>query len=306
MARSTWPLLGGYLISIELTLSLRQNAYHFLNESMRNAERGREEDAFQWTFAIANSVQAIELLLKERLRQEHPLLVFTNIDRPRRHTVSLETALERLKACDVDLGVEVMERLQRAKGLRNDVVHYELAVTDSQLEAAYVDVFEFAHAFHVKELGEELHEHLDPDLWHLEAELMGRFHAESVTYQGERLGRTLPAQIVGAQQIPYYRFGKQDYLRVSYGREKPGASVESTPPNCPACGVLVKQLHVPGCSLEVCPACHERVMTCECEDPEFNEFRGEDLFESLGYRRPFHGPRQARWTKSGGSDDERD
>lgn len=261
---------------------------------MRNAERAREEDAFQWTFAIVNSVQAIELLLKERLRREHPLLVFANIDRPRRHTVSLETALERLKACDVNLGAEEMERLHCAKDLHNDVVHYELAATVDQLEAAYVDVFEFAHTFHLKELGEELHEHLDPDLWHMEAALMGRFHAGFVTYQGERLVNTSPIKIVEAQQISHYRFRESDYARVSYGRKSAEPSVESIPPNCPDCGGLVAQLHVPGCHLETCPACGGQVLICECEDPESNKFPGHiPLFE--GYR---YGPRQARRAKS--------
>ena len=70
-----------------IELSLRENAYDFINESLRNAVRA-EAEPLVWKFAISNVVQAIELMLKARLQAEHPLLIFQNVDQPK-HTVSL-------------------------------------------------------------------------------------------------------------------------------------------------------------------------------------------------------------------------
>src|SRR5205814_8799481 len=169
---------------VVLHTTLTQNAYGFLNESMRNAARAEADDSSIWTFAIVNAVQAIELLLKERLRREHPVLVFGNVDKPGRFTVSLDVAINRLRNCGVILDPDDAYRLQNAKDIRNDVVHYEVTATSAQMADAYVDLFEFAHGFHLRELGEELHPYLDEELWAVEARLMERFRAEFVMYQG--------------------------------------------------------------------------------------------------------------------------
>jgi HEPN domain-containing protein len=53
-----------------IRMDLRENAYDFLNESLRAAENA-EGRPHAWKFAILHAVQAIELLLKARLQAEH-------------------------------------------------------------------------------------------------------------------------------------------------------------------------------------------------------------------------------------------
>ena len=81
----------------QVTLTLLDNAHNFIGEALRKAVLS-EKDQGQWKFAIFNLVQAIELLLKEKLRQEHRILIFKNIDKPET-TVSIESAITRLRAC---------------------------------------------------------------------------------------------------------------------------------------------------------------------------------------------------------------
>ena len=50
-----------------IRMSLLENAYDFLNESLRSAGRA-EAEPHAWKFAVLNLVQAIELLLKARLQ----------------------------------------------------------------------------------------------------------------------------------------------------------------------------------------------------------------------------------------------
>ncbi|MFE9691551.1 hypothetical protein [Micromonospora sp. NPDC005806] len=246
-----------------LQLGLTDNAYNFLNESMRNTMRA-VEDMSQWTFAIVNAAQAIELLLKERLRREHKLLVFTDVDKPRRHTVSLDKALDRLSSCGVELEREDLDRIRRARDLRNDVVHYEVSATEGQLEAAYVDLFEFAHVFHQRELGEELHPHLAPELHGMEAALMERFRRDFVTYQGEHMVKAFPSEIVESQQITHIAIEGSEYERIRYGGEGYW-EFGNISGNCHDCGIVAGQLHAITCDMEECPKCRGQLLSCPCQ-----------------------------------------
>lgn len=161
-------------------LDLRRNAYDFLNESIRNAERA-DTNPVIWKFAIVNIAQTIELLLKERLRQEHQLLVYIDVDR-RRQTVGVDQALARLETCGVSFEQEDIARIKRARDIRNNIVHYDISANEDQLRVSYIDLFEFAHVFHLESFGEELHSHIEDELWQSEAEFMEDFRREFVQY----------------------------------------------------------------------------------------------------------------------------
>jgi hypothetical protein len=75
-------------------MSLLENAYDFLNEGLRSAERAGQ-DPHAWKFAVLHVVQSIELLLKARLQAEHSVLIYEDVDR-RKRTVSLARAVERI------------------------------------------------------------------------------------------------------------------------------------------------------------------------------------------------------------------
>jgi hypothetical protein len=58
----------------------------------------------------------LELLLKERLRREHPVLVYADVDKGRTNTVSFTQALQRLGRC----GVQV-EEADHAKSVLREI-----------------------------------------------------------------------------------------------------------------------------------------------------------------------------------------
>lgn len=245
-----------------LKLDLLKNAHSFLDESLRNATLA-EEDVRQWKFALINIAQAIELFVKERLRRVHSLFVYAIIDKPR-HTVSLETALARLKQCKVHLDEEDLVRVKRAKDIRNDLVHFGANLTSQQLENSYVDLFEFAHVFHEKELDGELHDFISNDHWGTEAALMEKFRREHVSYQGERIVKSFPSEIVRSQFFPNYTFGGNVYDRIPYGQDWPEDVEEPARPNCRDCGVVAGQFHAVRCRMEQCPRCHGPLVSCSC------------------------------------------
>ena len=86
-----------------LKLDLLDNAYSYLNASLENLVNARESgDQQLWKFAILNISLSIELFLKERLRRDHPLLIYANINNyrpitPDTRTVSWNSLISRLK-----------------------------------------------------------------------------------------------------------------------------------------------------------------------------------------------------------------
>jgi hypothetical protein len=107
-----------------IRMSLLENAHDFVNESLEYATRAEGEPR-QWKFAILNIVQAIELVLKERLRREHHLLMYENVDKPTR-TVSLTGALKRIEsASPIVLTARERRAIEKAQRWRDAIVHFE-------------------------------------------------------------------------------------------------------------------------------------------------------------------------------------
>ena len=183
-------------------MDLLENAYDFLNESLSAARRARRR-ARAWKFAITNLVQAIELLLKERLRREHEALIYENVD-TRKNTVSLLQALHRLDGLGIALTQRERRAIEKARTWRDQITHHEFGFSVYQAKAIYSRLFEFATAFHSEHLGGELHAHVEETHWKKEAELMEFFHREFITYHGVEVPRTLPAEIVSAQAVVHY------------------------------------------------------------------------------------------------------
>ena len=132
------------------------------------------------------------------------------------------------------------------------------------MRASYVDLFEFAHLFHIEELGGELHLHIDEDLWATEAVLMEEFHSMFVTYQGTTVHHEWPADLVESQFWPTIVCGGAEYARTPYGSE-PAPEGFTFQTNCGDCMALIGQYHGSGCDIERCPVCTFQMLSCDCD-----------------------------------------
>jgi hypothetical protein len=162
------------------------------------------------------------------------------------------------------LDPEDLKRLKGAHAIRNDIVHFAVDATEEQLRAAYLNLFEFAHVFHEREFNSELHEHIDKDLWEVEAVLIEEFRRSEVLYQGERVGKGLPIDIVIAQGVPELVFDGKRYARIPYGAENDLMGSTATG-HCHDCSVTEGQFHCDGCDAERCPRCSGQLLSCDCE-----------------------------------------
>ena len=245
-------------------MSLLENAYDFLNESLRNASRSGN-DATAWKFAVLNVVQGLELLLKARLHAAHPVLVFQNVDQ-RTKTVGLDQAVTRLAgAAQIELTSDELRSIRTAKKWRDAITHYEFEMSAYEVESVFVELFELLTRFHNEHtVFGLLHEQIDPDLWDVEAELFAFFKSEFVTYNGKLVMKSWPAKIVEAQNETVIELHGEEYELLPYGTE-PLWEMSADRSPCGDCAVTKGQLHVSGCDVEACPRCFGQLLSCGCQ-----------------------------------------
>lgn len=86
--------------------------------------------------AVREVAQVVELLLKERLRREHPAFVLKNVDEhpsATANTVTTMLAVKRLAAmCQVHLAPEAVKSIEAGRRLRNSIEHYEFHLEEKE------------------------------------------------------------------------------------------------------------------------------------------------------------------------------
>jgi hypothetical protein len=147
-----------------MKLDLLTNANSYIEEALTKSKQALKNE-HEWKYAILNIVQAIELVLKERLRKEYPALIFENIDKPI-NTVSLEKAVDRLiKIVGLNISDEDIHNIRLAKEWRNALTHYECEYDISTMKIVFVKLFAFYKDFNEKNLGRTIQDFLTKDLW---------------------------------------------------------------------------------------------------------------------------------------------
>jgi hypothetical protein len=251
-------------LAIFSKLTLIDNSYNFLNQSLQHY-RKTSRNVHEWPFSILHITQSIELMLKHVLRAIHPILVFEDVDHPRR-TVTLEQALTRLANAGVSIDDKEKLNIARASSYRNLVVHYEFELNRFECKKIYAQLFEFVHFFHLKHLDREIHGHIAREHWPVEAKLMTYFKENFVIYNGVEMYRELPSEIIAAQNVACFELNGQMYERFKYGDEPGWIALN---PNfaeipCHDCGVVKGQYHAEGCDVEECPKCRNTLFGCRC------------------------------------------
>ncbi len=121
---------------------------------MEHYSRGRF-DSIHFKFAIQHLSHGTELLLKQRLAEEHPLLIWDDVSKPGRNAVGWEVAAKRLTASGVDLS-PYLNSLNILRALRNRIEHFEVDLREKEAATAIGGVLDFVFEFPVKELSVNL------------------------------------------------------------------------------------------------------------------------------------------------------
>lgn len=138
------------------------NAIDSLKMSLRHHADDDLPTKDKW--AILSLFHCIELLLKERLYREHPILILDNIDQYRRqvYTVSFGKMLERFKNLNVNLK-DWNKTIKWIQDRRNEIEHYEYSSHPAD-ENELGRCLQFIRYFIESHLEEDIVDLLTPDL----------------------------------------------------------------------------------------------------------------------------------------------
>ena len=248
---------------IEKQVTLKENAYLFLNESLVNVRNSKKNQRY-WIFAIIHIVQSLELFCKYILFTQNPAFIYDDIDKCK-NTVTFEKAIDRIKKfANVEIDDKEESKLIRAYKLRNEITHFEFNFNNMQFSSKYKELFEFITYFHKKHIGDELHNYIYPELHGVEAEIISEFSRKNIEYQGDKMSVHNPIDIIKAQKQNGIISNGTVYERIPFGKEirMPWGSIGK---NCGDCCVLLGQYHTEGCDIEECPICHKQFLTCNCQ-----------------------------------------
>ena len=242
-------------------ITLIENAYTFVNEAILNSRKAKL-DAKYLSFSILHLIQGLELMLKHLLHNEHPILIYDNVDNPK-NTVTLKQCLERLmNISNIDIDSNEIKIINRAISQRNKIVHHEYELNPYQQYSIFIQLFEFIHYFHKKHFQIELHDFIYEKLWRRESELLSEFKNEWVEYRGQRLPNYLPFEIVVSQKYTGLRqktnTGYKFYSRNVYGINNEFSQHDT----CDDCCVTKGEYHLDMCDIELCPICNGQLMMC--------------------------------------------
>jgi len=145
-----------------IKFDLLENGLDFILSSVQLIiEKKKIQD---YKYSVLHLSAGLELVLKERLKQEHWSFVFENIDKAKKEllatgdfqSVKLDSLLNRLKElCGIDLATGDLGVLQDLKKRRNKIEHFAFNETELSLKSLSAKVLNFAFEF--------IHSELDND-----------------------------------------------------------------------------------------------------------------------------------------------
>lgn len=139
---------------MSINLSLLDNSMNYVDRAIKDITQGiRENDILQFKYAVIHIFAAIELLMKERLRAEHWVLLFDNINDASLPKLTsgdfkgpaIDKITDRLKGIvAIDKNHLRLNELDQLKKIRNKIQHFSINIDSAlakQIVANGINIF---------------------------------------------------------------------------------------------------------------------------------------------------------------------
>lgn len=140
---------------------LLENALDFFVEALFYLRGDRPFESRDYKYSILHTASCAELLLKQRLYDEHWSFVFSDIDKAKEQdfetgnfrSVDFGTALGRVESlCDVEITSTHKKVLSDLRNIRNRIQHQHYQINHDQAKSVMVRVWSFINDFIVQDM----------------------------------------------------------------------------------------------------------------------------------------------------------
>jgi|TARA_R110002167_G_scaffold184717_1_gene385181 hypothetical protein len=149
---------------MEQKFTLIENAYDSLKHAVSHIKHDKEAKPEDWKRVILDISHAIELLLKEYLRNIHPAFIVKDIDKYTKksndfQTIGFDLCLKRMSnIANISFSDNEIKSIKLAKDKRNQIQHYEFKIDPIGSRSLVGELLLFIFDFSLKYLKINLHE----------------------------------------------------------------------------------------------------------------------------------------------------
>lgn len=150
-----------------------------------------EDEAKNYKYAILHVAQSVELVLKSRLWQEHPILIYNNLDSnltDESSTVNFKQSIARLGNLGVRLKKQELKAVKDIRRIRNRIEHKDCFFKIQETRIILGEALKFIDGFAKKQLEIDIREELDRTTRAQLAHLIGFYDEQVMLAQKEAVG----------------------------------------------------------------------------------------------------------------------
>lgn len=157
------------MTSTELNLDLLDNALDYVCFGIEQFFDLGNQEPRRHKYALLHLFSGTLLLLKEKLRREHPSLILlsvTDIDKESPKTIDFNQAIERIqKICSVELSSDQRNLLYWCQAKRNSLEHYNCNINLHESQKRIGELVEFVDWFMSQHLQVDLRDKVSDQIW---------------------------------------------------------------------------------------------------------------------------------------------
>ncbi len=294
---------------MQFELDLLENSYDYLNETLRyykdlgynethDPDRDSIDEKKKWKTTFILLVQAVELLIKEKLFRINPVLIYEDIDAKNNDNskvIGYSKSIERLSNFNSNLIPESdIQFLKSCGNIRNQCIHYKVSLNSIEIKKKYCKLFQVYLKLHrlcfrKKYANESYKSQIDNILKNAK---------DLVVFRGNEYNSKMLVwyknELKKGQQFCYGIANKIAYDRVKYGNESKvdlqfygEVFVNNECRYCGDCAATYGEYHALGCDCELCPKCGKQIVSCECFDGyyDISVFEEQEIISVVSFNK---------------------
>ena len=275
---------------MKLELNLLENSYDFIEETLsyykklgynesHDPDRDSVEEKKKWKTTFILLVQAVELLIKEKLYRINSHLIFENIDMEKNESqklIGFSKSIDRLSNLNSKLISEENKLfLKKCGEIRNQFIHSIVKIDSVDIKIKYCKLFELYLKLHSLFFRKKFfNEKYNAQVLNIIQNTKDLIVYRGIEYTKKDI-KYIKKSMEEAEKYSYGISKKTAYERLKYGLQQSERDYRY----CGDCSATYGEHHTLGCDCEMCPRCGNQLITCKCFKKYYTKEEVKKLFD---------------------------